>query len=168
MYVLIGIALKSLIIAGVTLGLLALMKRRSAAERSWIAHIGLLALVIMALAPLVLPSWTIEPLLWPGRAGHGNPGCYARRAGRRPIKSTLPAAPRRCRPQGADEPSRPRRTALYAVPAAILLLITLLALSACRLCAPAPTFWSTALAERPRPSAAAHGLQARHRLAHQQ
>ena len=60
MSVLIGIALKSLLIAGLTLGLLQLLKSRSAAERSWVAHIGLLALVIMAFAPLVLPSWNVE------------------------------------------------------------------------------------------------------------
>ena len=60
MHVLIAIALKSLLIAGVALGLLELMKRRSAAERSWVAHIGLLALVTLAFAPLVLPNWTIE------------------------------------------------------------------------------------------------------------
>ena len=60
MPVLIAIALKSLLIAGGALGLLALMKQRSAAERSWVAHIGLLALVMLALAPLVLPSWTVE------------------------------------------------------------------------------------------------------------
>jgi bla regulator protein BlaR1 len=41
MHVLIEIAIKSLVIAGLALGLLALMKRRSAAERSWVAHIGL-------------------------------------------------------------------------------------------------------------------------------
>ena len=67
MAVLIAIAFKSLLIAGLTLGLLALMKRRSAAERSWVAHIGLLALVIMALAPLVLPSWNVEA---PSLMGH--------------------------------------------------------------------------------------------------
>src|SRR3569833_567485 len=60
MSVLIAIALKSLLLAGLTLGLLALMKRRSAAERSWVAHIGLLALVIMAFAPLAMPRWTVE------------------------------------------------------------------------------------------------------------
>src|SRR5947207_15481682 len=60
MSVLIAIALKSLLIAGLTLGLLRLMENRSAAERSWVAHIGLLALVIMAFAPLVLPTWNIE------------------------------------------------------------------------------------------------------------
>src|SRR6185295_17031876 len=60
MHVLIAIALKSLLIAGIALGLLALMKRRSAAERSWVAHIGLLALVTLAFSPLVLPYWTVE------------------------------------------------------------------------------------------------------------
>jgi len=54
MHVLIGIALKSLLIAGLTLALLQLVKQRSAAERSWVAHLGLLALVIMAFAPLLL------------------------------------------------------------------------------------------------------------------
>src|ERR1043165_594304 len=60
MHVLIGIVLKSLLVAGITLGLLKLMKSRSAAERSWVAHIGLLALVIMAFAPMVLPTWNVE------------------------------------------------------------------------------------------------------------
>src|SRR5262245_20057615 len=60
MYVLIAIALKSLIVAGATLGLLQVMQRRSASERSWIAHIGLLALILLAFAPLVLPSWNVE------------------------------------------------------------------------------------------------------------
>src|SRR6185503_20959014 len=60
MHVLIEIMLKSVLLAGLTLGLLQLMKSRSAAERSWVAHIGLLALVIVALAPLVLPTWNIE------------------------------------------------------------------------------------------------------------
>ena len=53
MSVLTGIALKSLLIAGLTLGLLQLMKSRSAAERSWVAHIGLFALVIMAFLLMV-------------------------------------------------------------------------------------------------------------------
>src|SRR3982750_4615730 len=60
MTLLVGIAVKSLLIAAIALGLLALMKQRSAAERSWVAHIGLLALIIMAFAPLVLPSWNVE------------------------------------------------------------------------------------------------------------
>src|SRR6478672_8084229 len=60
MTVLLGIAFKSLLIAALTLGLLELMKRRSAAERSWIAHAGLFTLVLMAVAPLGLPNWNVE------------------------------------------------------------------------------------------------------------
>jgi bla regulator protein BlaR1 len=67
MHVLIAIALKSLFVAGLTLGLLALMRQRSAAERSWVAHIGLLALIIMAFAPLVTPSWNVEAPALMGR-----------------------------------------------------------------------------------------------------
>src|SRR5947209_4208894 len=63
MTVLIGIAFKSLLIAGLTLGLLELMKRRSAAERSWIAHAGLFALVLMAVARLVALQAKAEVLV---------------------------------------------------------------------------------------------------------
>jgi beta-lactamase regulating signal transducer with metallopeptidase domain len=130
MYVLIGIALKSLIIAGVTLGLLALMKRRSAAERSWIAHIGLFALVTLALAPLVMPSWTIET----AALGQAAP-VHAIQAATpvagvpvEPIKSTLPAATAPAAAPKVLMSPVTAATALYAVPAAILLLITLHAL----------------------------------------
>ena len=104
MSVLIAIAFKSLLVAGLTLALLALMKRRSAAERSWVAHIGLFALVVMALAPLALPPWQVEtpaifspaPIvqpatqaLVPARAGHPDeaprPGRNAPSPGLRPI-----------------------------------------------------------------------------------
>ncbi|MFL6746073.1 MAG: hypothetical protein ACJ8EO_08640, partial [Sphingomicrobium sp.] len=68
MSVLIAIALKSLLIGGLTLALLYLMRRRSAAERSWVAHVGLLALMIMAFAPLVLPSWNVEAPAMLGQA----------------------------------------------------------------------------------------------------
>src|SRR5207237_10851927 len=67
MQVLIAIALKSLLIAGLTLGRLQLLGKRSAAERSWVAHIGLFALVILAIAPIILPSWNIEA---PALMGH--------------------------------------------------------------------------------------------------
>ncbi len=56
METLIGLGLKSLLIAGVTLGLLYLTRRRSAADRSWIAHLGLFALVALPLASLALPA----------------------------------------------------------------------------------------------------------------
>jgi beta-lactamase regulating signal transducer with metallopeptidase domain len=54
--VLLGLVLKSLVIAGITLLLLRLTRGRSAAERSLIAHLGLAGLVILPLATLLLPS----------------------------------------------------------------------------------------------------------------
>ena len=131
MQVLIEIALKSLLIAGLTLALLAAMKRRSAAERSWVAHIGLLALVIVAFAPLVLPSWKLEA---PALLGQ-TPAVEATVQTPAPA-STIVAAPA----VSKDAPvvnvaTRPSvspvaaLTAAYAVPAAILLFITFLALA---------------------------------------
>lgn len=137
MHVLIGIALKSLLIAGLTLGLLQLVKGRSAAERSWVAHIGLLALVIMAFAPLALPSWNIQaPAIFGTEVAA--PAAPATVTAARVSTERLPFV-------GGHEPAvkvgaRPRPsslsslspfavvTAIYALPAAILLFITFLAL----------------------------------------
>lgn len=134
MNILIGIALKSLLVAGLSLGFLQLMRRRSAAERSWVAHIGLLALVIMALAPLALPSWNVE-----------TPAMFARTAEGQTVAQPLPPAASNAISSGslavrklpAARPvsslpilsSAAVATALYAVPAAILLFITFLALA---------------------------------------
>src|SRR5205823_3689388 len=119
MTVLIGIALKSLLIAGLTLGLLGLMKRRSAAERSWVAHMGLLALVIMAFAPLVL-SWNVEAPALLGQA----PAVEATAQMAAPV-ATQGTAPIATAPiPAASVPSRPSlsavaaATAAYALPAA--------------------------------------------------
>ena len=60
----IAIALKSLLVAGVTLGLLRLCRDRSPAERSCIAHFGLAALFVVAVAPLVLPRLEIQAPAW--------------------------------------------------------------------------------------------------------
>ena len=131
MPVLIAIALKSLLIAGAALGLLSLMKQRSAAERSWVAHIGLLALVLLALAPLVLPNWTVEAPALLGQISAPQPQIEsavtptASTALPSPIKPTA-AAPR----ASAVSISAVAATmAIYAVPAALLLFITFLALA---------------------------------------
>lgn len=50
------LALKSLLVAAATLGLLRLTRTRSAAQRSTIAHLGLFALVALPLGSLALPS----------------------------------------------------------------------------------------------------------------
>src|SRR4051794_20634559 len=130
MHVLIEIAVKSLLIAGLTLGLLALMKRRSAAERSWVAHIGLLALLIVAFAPLVL-RWNVQA---PALLGQ-TPAVEATVQTPAPV-STIVAAPIVSKdapvvnvaPRASVSPVA-ALTAAYAVPAAILLFITFLALA---------------------------------------
>lgn len=136
MSVLIAIALKSLLVAGLALALLALMKRRSAAERSWVAHIGLLALVIIAFAPLALPSWKVETpaLLAPAPAAEAPAQVQSAEAIRAAIVAKTRA--RALKPAAAQAPTANRLTfspgaaasAIYAIPAAILLLLTLLAL----------------------------------------
>jgi beta-lactamase regulating signal transducer with metallopeptidase domain len=130
MTVLIGIALKSLLIAGLTLGLLSLLKRRSAAERSSVAHIGLLALAIMAFAPLVLPSWNVEAPALLGQApaidASAQSPMQAVAQAAEPV--TLKDAPAGTGPSHISISSAAVATALYALPAAILLFITLLAL----------------------------------------
>jgi len=132
MSVLIGIALKSLLIAGLTLGLLQLLARRSAAERSWVAHIGLFALVIMAFAPLVLPTWNVEaPALFGAAA---DPATIAQPQVASSVEPQISTSAAVATGPAAAKAALPSlnplaaATALYAVPAAILLFLTALAL----------------------------------------
>jgi beta-lactamase regulating signal transducer with metallopeptidase domain len=136
MHVLIGIALKSLLVAGIALGLLELMKRRSAAERSWVAHAGLLALVVVAVAPLAMPNWIVEaPALSATAQTVRAPVESASVApppveAARQIASEARDATAKAPPAAASSLSPVAATiALYAVPAAILLFITFLALA---------------------------------------
>ena len=138
MPVLIGIALKSVLIAGLTLGLLTAMKHRSASERSWVAHIGLIGLILLAFAPLVLPSWTVEtPAIFGDQAAvqdstpASSPVTLADSSNERSVIVTdRTAAPIKAAPKSrfAVSPTSAIMS-LYAVPAAILLLITFLALA---------------------------------------
>ena len=133
MFVLISIALKSVIVAGATLGLLAIIKHRSAAERSWVAHIGLVALLMLAFAPLVLPNLSVEAPALLGQAEA--PAAVTPPA--TPASEASPAPASVAAEPVAAQPSGPRFTlstaataaALYALPAAILLVITFLALA---------------------------------------
>ncbi|MEO6225012.1 MAG: M56 family metallopeptidase [Sphingomicrobium sp.] len=141
MSVLLGIAFKSLLIAGLTLALLELMKRRSAAERSWVAHSGLFALVVMAVAPLALPSWNVEGPALLGSASPVEATAPASASVTLPAPSATPVrtksltAPQPIAPAIAATSNAPKLGAaattmvLYAVPAAILLFITFLALA---------------------------------------
>jgi bla regulator protein blaR1 len=133
MSVLIAIALKSLLVSGLTLGLLALLKHRSAAERSWVAHIGLLALVIMAFAPLALPRWNVETPTLFAPAPAAIQATAAPSATATPARpSVLPVAPAPAAAAASRMPAisaSAAASAIYAVPAVILLFITFLALA---------------------------------------
>ena len=119
---LIGLGLKSLLIAAVTLGLLHLTRRRSAADRSWIAHLGLFAMVALPLASPALPSLSIEL-----------PAALRVEPALAPLPAPLPAEPVEAPLVGeavapAAAPSFDWTPYAYAVPATALLLVTLIAL----------------------------------------
>jgi beta-lactamase regulating signal transducer with metallopeptidase domain len=136
--VLITIALKSLLVAGLTLAILQIMRARSAAERSWVAHVGLLALVILAVAPLApLPRWKVEaPALYSQPAEVSGPAISPQApAAPAPsvVKSAAPIEATNLPNLTAPAPARfsinpaSAAAATYALPAFALLLITLVA-----------------------------------------
>jgi len=53
------LALKSVVTLGITLVLLHLVRHRSAAQRAWVAHIGLFATLALPLAVTLLPRWEV-------------------------------------------------------------------------------------------------------------
>jgi beta-lactamase regulating signal transducer with metallopeptidase domain len=121
MALLVPFALKSLLIAGLTLGLLHLLRDRSASERNMIAHFGLLALMIMPLGSMFLPQLVVSaPILAP--APPITPVLAA---------SSVDAAPlTTASPRLADAASLSLSDLwplLYGFPAAALLAMTLLA-----------------------------------------
>lgn len=126
---LIAIAVKSLLVAGLTLGLLALMKKRSAAERSLVAHIGLLALLVMAFAPMALPAWNVEAPALFGTVQATEPAVQSVSA--KPAIAGSTALPATVAPVSRQPTisAGAAASAIYALPAAILLLITALALA---------------------------------------
>lgn len=56
----IGLAIKSLVVAGLTLGLLRLFRNASAAQRSWLAHAGLGALLLLPLVATLMPALEVQ------------------------------------------------------------------------------------------------------------
>jgi bla regulator protein BlaR1 len=53
------VAWKSAVVLGITLALLHLVKDRSAAQRAWIAHIGLFVTLALPLAVIMMPRWEV-------------------------------------------------------------------------------------------------------------
>ncbi len=133
---LLPIAAKSFLIAGAALLLLSLAHKRSAAQRSWIAHLGLAAALLLPVAAIALPPLEVkgpaflaapaaeivkEPLAQPEAATVG----HALKADTETAVSAggFPNG-------GAIDAGRSVDWAfwVYAAPAALLLLLTLIAL----------------------------------------
>ncbi len=127
METLLGLALKSLLIAGSTLALLHLTRARSSAERSWIAHLGLFALVALPLASLALPALHVDALAMMTPAPEpalSTPVVATVSDGASTVVANAPPAA----PIVAEATSIDWTPYAYAVPAIALLLITMLAL----------------------------------------
>jgi beta-lactamase regulating signal transducer with metallopeptidase domain len=122
---LIPLAAKSFLIAGGALLLLKLLEKRSAADRSWIAHLALAALLLLPVATVALPHVDVvgpEFLV-------GKPETPASAI---PLPTTLPATA-----VATSAPTREVESGTtpvdwsfwgYAVPATVLVLLTLIAL----------------------------------------
>ncbi|HEY1124778.1 MAG TPA: M56 family metallopeptidase [Sphingobium sp.] len=131
------LGLKSLVIAAIALAGLRFTRKRSAAERSTIAHLGLFALVALPLASLFLPSLSVslpEALAKP--VAYDEPAApeaisvplpFAPETGQVPTVTNEPAVTLAQSPSIAERAAALARYA-YAVPALALLLLTGIAL----------------------------------------
>jgi hypothetical protein len=125
---LVPLALKSFLVAGGALLLLRLMKNRSAADRSWIAHLALAGLVLLPLATVALPTLDVTgPEFLVGRAEVQSPSPVLL-----PVTASTsqPVAKPALVPADTGVGSAPVNWPFwgYAMPAALLFLLTLVAL----------------------------------------
>lgn len=131
------LGLKSLIIAAIALAGLRLTRRRSAAERSTIAHLGLFALVALPLASLFLPALSVSlPEAFSAPIAYDEPASPTVMPAPLPIMAETDkgsATPNETVAPLVQSPSVAERAAslaryAYALPALALLLLTGVAL----------------------------------------
>lgn len=126
----IGLAVKSLVVAGLTLGLLRLFRNASAAQRSWLAHAGLGALLLLPLVALLMPALEIRTgLLGTDMpAEHVSVATGAARAAARHIGAAAGSAGM-ADPVGIALARIDWVLLAYLIPSALLLIVTLVALA---------------------------------------
>lgn len=120
------LAAKSFVIAGGALLLLRLLKDRSAADRSWIAHLALAGLLLLPVATFALPTLDVAgPEFLVGKTETPSPVSATLQAAPAPELSSAPLAVEAgagsARLTGIDWPFWS-----YAIPAALLFLLTLI------------------------------------------
>jgi beta-lactamase regulating signal transducer with metallopeptidase domain len=125
---LIPLAAKSFAIAGGALLLLKLLKNRSAADRSWIAHLALAGLVLLPVATVALPTLDVTgPEFLVGTAEVNSPSSAV-------LPRAVPAPAPEIRSAPVAEQASVGSASIdwpfwgYAVPAGLLFLLTLIAL----------------------------------------
>jgi beta-lactamase regulating signal transducer with metallopeptidase domain len=122
------LAAKSVLIAGGALLLLKLFRNRSAADRSWIAHLALAGLLLLPLATFALPTFDVAgPEFLVGKAEVQSPSSVV-------LPRTAPTPePAKAAPVADDSGvgGAPVDWSFwgYAAPAALLILLTLIALT---------------------------------------
>ena len=133
MDLLLPIAAKSFLVAGAVLLLLKIAQNRSASDRSWIAHLGLVAILLLPAAALALPALNVEgPAFLASRSVEA--AAPAESLAAAPTDTALKseaASTAGTFPEAADAIApAPVDWALwaYAAPAVLLLLLTLIAL----------------------------------------
>jgi len=129
---LILLALKSLLVAAAALGLLRLTRARSAAERSTIAHLGLVALVVLPLGSLALPTLPVPvaQLAAFNPPARPTPAIVSPSRATTPIRTLATAQPVAAPTTTADWTGIMVKAARYAflLPTLLLLGLTLVAL----------------------------------------
>lgn len=131
-----ALALKSLLIASGTLLLLKLMQRRSASDRSWIAHLGLAAILLLPVGAVVLPALEVvgpaflSPAATAPAASVAGPSTPAANVSAGNVTAPEVAASASPFPASQSLPGADIDWALwaYALPAGLLILLTLIAL----------------------------------------
>lgn len=121
------IAWKSLLTSGAALLILRLLKQRSAAERSWIATAGVIATLLLPLAALLGPRWRVEtPEAVPAILVQSPQAAAPIQSASSALEAPAPAVAQLSADASTWLSSGTLGLLLYAVPAAILLLVTLL------------------------------------------
>ncbi|HVM37478.1 MAG TPA: M56 family metallopeptidase [Sphingomicrobium sp.] len=128
------IAAKSLLIAGGALLLIKLAHRRSAADRSLIAHLGLAAILLLPLAAIALPALTVEaPAMLAGSEPAAAAPAPLEISATGPIAAAQGAADLARFPVAQQQPTVAAPIDwlawAYGFPAGLLLLLTLIALA---------------------------------------
>jgi len=168
------LAAKSFLVAGGALLLLQLMRNRSAVDRSWIAHLALIVLVLLPVAAFALPSLDVEGPAF--MAGAEDAPAVSAPVAASPVADApaATAAATATANGGATFPSAATDTPAavaasidwsvwgYVLPAAVLILLTLIALARLFVLKSRATVlvepeWLTALAHAQRRMGFKHG-----------